>query len=242
MARLLEGHLSILDGFRGPGYHLAVAAVSLVMPKLFLAAKVVAILSAAAVLAVVFELMRRHIGAVAAWVTMLLVTVNAQFVLYTIQVGTDMYFMALAVATGAVMLGRRSWKTALAAGALAGASYLTRYNGLFLLVAGLGIMLFADRDEATWRDRIIRTAAFFGAAFVVILPWALFTWSEGYGFFYNNNYKNIAYEGVRPRQRGVGSVLAVRHACLQLLRRRDQDRLRAVHLDHVQEWRHPSLG
>ena len=193
-AGILEGRFTTLDGFKGPGYHLAVAALGLLIPKLFWAAKVIAIGSAAVVLVVVFRLVHRTIGTAAAWVTMLLVAVNAQFVLYTVQIGTDMYFLAVATVTGALLLDKRTWKTALAAGACAGFAYITRYNGLFLIVAGLPIMLLADRAETSWRDRLIRTGVFLGAAFIVILPWSLFTWSEGVGFFYNNNHKNVAYE------------------------------------------------
>ena len=191
---LLNGKFTPLDGFKGPGYHLAVAAVGLFVRDLFWAAKIIALVAAGAVLVLLFRLASRHLGRAVGWVAVLIVATNAQFVLYTIQVGTDMYFLALAVGTAVFLLERRTAWRALFAGALAGLAYLTRYNGLFLVVGGLGIMLLADRESVGLRARLLRTGAFFAAVCAAILPWSLFTWSRGVGFFYNQNHLNIAYE------------------------------------------------
>ncbi len=211
-ARLLSGSFTTLDGFKGPGYHLAVAAVGFIVRDLFIAAKLIAIFSASAVLLLTFRLVRKYLGAKIAWVTFAVIATNAQFALYTIQVGTDLYFLALAVAAGYLILDRpgvsrkRHVRRAFIAGALAGLAYLTRYNGLFLLVGGTIVYLLADWKEIPeysetsdeqplpWRTRAYRTIAFIFAAALMVLPWSLFTYSQGRGFFYNVNYLNIAYE------------------------------------------------
>ena len=210
--RLLHGAFTTLDGFKGPGYHLALAAVGAVIRDFFYAAKILALASSGAVLLLLYRLVRRHIGAEAAWITWIVVATNAQFVLYAIQVGTDMYFLALAMVTATLLLERsRQARTkqvhrALIAGALAGMCYLTRYNGLFLILGGVLILLLADWREipafsetsderpTPWRTRSARAVAFIVAAVVVILPWSLFTYAKGRGFLYNLNYLNIAYE------------------------------------------------
>jgi len=209
---LLHGRLTPLDGFKGPGYHLAVAAVGLVVRNLFWAGKIVSLASAAAVLLILTRLVWAHLGRWVALLVFLIVATNAQFVLYTIQVGTDMYFLALTVMTAALVLDRpdasrrRSMRRAALAGLLAGLAYLTRYNGLFLILGGTVVLLLADwreipeysetehRRPLPWRVRVGRTATFLAASAIVIVPWSLFTWSQSRGFFYNLNYLNIAYE------------------------------------------------
>jgi len=211
--KLLRGQFTTLDGFKGPGYHLAVAAVALAARDLFVAAKIVALVSAGGALILLFRLVSRRLGSAVGWAAVLVVATNPQFALYTIQIGTDMYFLALTVAAATLVLGRRTPYRAVVAGALAGLAYLTRYNGLSLIVSGLVIMLLADRrtrlkasspagsegepDVRAIHDlkaRLIRTGTFLLGAFTVVLPWSLFTWSQGKGFFYNTNYLNIAYE------------------------------------------------
>jgi tetratricopeptide (TPR) repeat protein len=191
--KLLSGDFTPLDGFKGPGYHIAVALVSIVFRDLFISAKVVAILSAAAVIIVMFRAVNRNINQLTAWITVGLIAFNAQFMLYTVQVGTDMYFLALCVGTACLILEKRTLKWTLLAGALTGFTYLTRFNGLFLIAAGFLIMLLADRDERDLKARLLRTGVFLGAAFLVVLPWSLYTLSEGRGFFFNRNYLNVGY-------------------------------------------------
>lgn len=211
-AKLLNGSFTTLDGFKGPGYHLAVAAVGLLVRNLFIAAKLIAIVSSSAVLLLTFRLVRKHLGAKVAWIAFAVIATNAQFALYTIQVGTDLYFLALAVAAGYLILDRpgvsrtRHVRRAFIAGALGGLAYLTRYNGLFLLLGGTVIYLLADWKEIPkysemsdeqplpWRTRVCRTIAFILAVAITILPWSFFTYSQGRGFFYNVNHLNIAYE------------------------------------------------
>ncbi|HDS73903.1 MAG TPA: hypothetical protein ENN56_00030, partial [Firmicutes bacterium] len=189
-AKLLNGSFTTLDGFKGPGYHIAVAAVGLIVRDLFLAAKLIAIVSASAVLLLTFRLVRAFLGAKAAWITFAVIATNAQFALYTIQVGTDVYFLALAVAAGYFILDRpgvsrtRHVRRAFIAGAIGGLAYLTRYNGLFLLLGGTIVYLLADWKETPeysettdeqplpWRTRVYRTIAFVFAAAITILPWS----------------------------------------------------------------------
>ena len=201
---LLSGQFTALDGYKGPGYHFAVALVSLAARNLFYSAKLVSLASAGVVLTLLFAIVRRHVGAFAAWVAIAILVTNAPFALYTIQIGTDMYFLALAVATSVLILDSQActnvMRRALVAGALAGLTYLTRYNGVFLIVGGVAVFLLSHDVPAARGSRTRLRAGlqpagvFLSAAAAVILPWGLFTWSKGQGFFYNRNYQNIAYE------------------------------------------------
>ena len=192
--KMLHGEFTPLDGFKGPGYHIAVAFVSFVARDLFLSAKIVALASSAIVLWLLFRLVQRSLGTGTASVAMLFVATNAQFILFTIQVGTDMFFLAVALAAATLILDRGGWQRSVAAGLLAGFAYLTRYNGVFLTLAGIVIMALADRDTLDRRQRLLRTAAFVCGVLVVFAPWSIYTWSQGLGFFFNANHLNIAYE------------------------------------------------
>ena len=192
--KMLRGEFTPLDGFKGPGYHAAVALVSFVARDLFLSAKIVALASSAIVLWLLFRLVRRSLGTGTAWVAMLFVATNAQFILFTIQVGTDMFFLAVALAAATLILERGGWQRSVVAGLLAGFAYLTRYNGVFLTLAGIVIMALADRTTLGRRQRLLRTGAFVGGVLVVFAPWSFYTWSRGLGFFFNANHLNIAYE------------------------------------------------
>ncbi len=201
---MLRGDFSVLDGFKGPGYHMAVALVSIVVRDLLLSAKVVALSSAGIVLALLFHVIRRRIGHPEAWCTIALVALNAQFALYTIQVGTDMYFLALAMAAAVLILDglgiENLLRCALIAGVLAGLAYLTRYNGIFLVLGGVFLFLLDGRQRGKSRiwppavENIKVAGLFLVASAATVLPWSLLTWSKGLGFFHNRNYVNIAYE------------------------------------------------
>jgi tetratricopeptide (TPR) repeat protein len=191
---LISGNFTPLDGFKGPGFHIVTGAASFVVRDLFLSAKVVALVSAGIVLWILFRLIRRRVGLGAAWLTIVIVAFNAQFILFTVQVGTDMLFLALVVGAATLLLERAGSARALYAGLLSGFAYLTRFNGIFLIVAGLCILALADRSLLDWRKRALRTVVFAGGVLAMLAPWAVFTWSHGRGFFYNANYLNIAYE------------------------------------------------
>jgi 4-amino-4-deoxy-L-arabinose transferase-like glycosyltransferase len=79
------------------------------------------------------------------------------------------------------------------AGFFGGLSYLTRYNGIFLLSFVVVIMLI-NFWNLSWAKRIIASAVFIVVFVLTFSPWGFYTLSEKGSFFYNENYKNIAYE------------------------------------------------
>jgi len=99
--------------------------------------------------------------------------------------------------------GHRPWPWLLA-GVLAGSAWLTRYNGIALLPAGILFALFFARPR-----RLLATAAFLGGWFILALPWALFLWKKTGEPFWNTNYQNlaIAVYAPNPSRAQVGAFM-----------------------------------
>jgi hypothetical protein len=115
---------------------------------------------------------------------------------YSIQAGTDLFFLFLCLAVLTLFLGERwpaRWRIA-GAGALTGAAYVTRYNGLFLLAACLiGIFVF-NLLERPLRQRARACAAFLAFFLLAASPWLYANWRRHGSPIYNTNYLNMATE------------------------------------------------
>jgi hypothetical protein len=195
-AALRQGRV-LIEHFdsKGWGYPLAVAAVSFLGLDLFRAAQMIGVLSACAVLWCAFHLHRRLLGSVLALLSVLLLIYNPTFLANTYEVGTDMFFFALALGSITLLLGaERPGRFAIAlSGILGGWAFSTRYNGLFLwpgAVIALVAWLEPDRPaRARWIKAGIWSAGFLAAA----APWLLVNAAHTGNPLTNNNYTNVGY-------------------------------------------------
>jgi len=191
---ILEGGFPI-DGARGPVYFLLLAAVGLLTGDFFNAGMVIGLASAGAFLYFTFKLLSDLFREDSALVVTLLTAANPVFVQHTYSSGTDMFFCALAAGTIYFCLRpeRLGYGHLIVGGVLAGVAYLTRYNGVFIL-AGLllGILVF-DRARPGKGGRLMGCALVLAAFALTITPWGIYCLREKGQFFYNMNYRNIAY-------------------------------------------------
>ncbi|MCZ6702339.1 MAG: glycosyltransferase family 39 protein [Ignavibacteria bacterium] len=190
----LNGNLQI-DPFRGPIYAIILGLVNLIISDYFYSGIIIGIISAAIVIFLTFELLKRIFSPTVAFFVSLILAVNPIFVQYTYSAGTDMVFIALATATLFFFFKDKqlNYKNLVIAAMLGGLSYLTRYNGLFLL-GFIFIILFVNYWDIPWIERM-RSSAFYLVTFVItITPWGIYCLNEKGSFFYNENYKNLAYE------------------------------------------------
>jgi hypothetical protein len=192
---LLQGHMTIED-FHGPLYPIVLALLSLVTQDLFHAGVIVSTVSAAVALFFAYELFRRWLRAEIAFAAVVMMGLNTTFVQHAYSAGTDMLFNALVIGGTFFLLkdDKQSWRSLLIAAVLFALGYLTRYNGLFVIVAVPAVMLLVNPFGHSWRDRVITAAVFVAAFIVLITPWGLYCLREKGSFFYNKNYLNIAYE------------------------------------------------
>lgn len=184
-----------MDAFRGPLYPIVLGVFGFLIGDFFKAGIFIGVLSASAVIYVTFELLKKITTPALAFFVTMLVAVNPVFVQYSYSAGTDMFFNALAALTIYFFLNKSEfgYRQIILAGLFGGLSYLTRYNGIFLL-SFIVVIFFVNYWKISWLGRFKAAAVFIIVFVVTFSPWGFYTLSEKGSFFYNENYKNIAYE------------------------------------------------
>jgi hypothetical protein len=190
----LEGTIP-MDAFRGPLYPMVLGIVGFVIGDFFKAGILIGVISAAVVIYVTFEIIKRVFSPYTAFFVALFLAVNPVFVQYSYSAGTDMFFSALASLTIYYFLksSKLTYGNIVLAGIFGGLSYLTRYNGVFLL-SFIVVILFVNFWNLSWKKRFVTSIVFVVVFVLTFSPWGFYTLSEKGSFFYNENYKNIAFE------------------------------------------------
>jgi hypothetical protein len=193
---LLRGVVSIENyDSKGWGYPLTVAAVSFLGFDIFRAGQIVALLSAVGAAWILYRLHRSLFGPVHALVSLAVVLANLVFIQNTYEVGTDMFFLAVSLASVALLLRSKSpsIRALLASGLLGGYAFSTRYNGLFLLPGALLLALAFHVPPGPMRERARRAAIWCGAFLLGALPWLVVNAIHTGNPLTNSNYVNVGY-------------------------------------------------
>ena len=190
----INGYLKI-DPFRGPFYPIVLGLVNLIISNYFISGILIGIVSASFVIFLSYEIIKRIFSPLVALFVTLILAVNPIFVQYSYSAGTDMIFCALATATMYFFLKSNTlnYKNLIIAAILGGLSYLTRYNGVFLF-GFVVVILFINYWNISWTNRIKSSVVFVAVFILTFTPWGIYCLNEKGSFFYNENYKNIAYE------------------------------------------------
>src|SRR5262245_49403062 len=185
--------------FQGPGYPATLAVVAKLAGMsgdLFTVGKWMSVVCAVLCGLLVFVLFARLFGYWAGVGAQLIATVSGEFPQFSINAATDVFFLLLCLTALVVFTGERlapPWRVALT-GALAGAVYLTRYNGLFLPIACLVGITLLDFFKQRWLGRLALSAIFVALFLGVSSPWLIANYKRHGSPFYNTNYLNIATE------------------------------------------------
>jgi hypothetical protein len=190
----INGDLQI-DAFRGPLYPIVLSLVNLIISNYFTSGILIGVLSASILIYITFELVKKIFSPIVSLFVVLLLAFNPIFVQYTYSAGTDMMFNLLAAATLFFFFKDKelNYKDIIIAAVIGGLSYLTRYNGVFLL-GFVFIILFVNYQNNNWLQRIKSSSVFVAVFILTFTPWGIYCLNEKGSFFYNENYKNIAYE------------------------------------------------
>src|SRR5438552_6804483 len=182
--------------YQGPGYPAALAVVTKLTGDLFISGKWISITSAALVALLTFWLCSRLFGYWTGVGAATIVMVSGEYLRFTINATTDVFFLLLCLTTLAVFTSRWlpvPWRVALAAVA-ASLTYLTRYNGLFLLAACLFGIVVLDLFGRRLTERLGLAAVFVGVFLLTASPWLYASYRQRGSPFYNANYLNMATE------------------------------------------------
>jgi len=194
-ARLIQsGHL---DPARysvvGPVYELVLASVGFVTRDLFLGAELISLLATVATLIALFLLVSRRMGERVGIFAALFFATNAWVFRFGYSATTDALAIALQALALMLALSRPSARGAALAGLAAAAAFLTRYNAIYLLPAGLLIL---------WLETPRRTTLAFALSFLApVAAWVLWCLAQGSHFSFQLHH-NIAYE-VYARHDGI---------------------------------------
>jgi hypothetical protein len=196
---LLHGHLDPTRyGVVGPGYEIALAMLGVVIPNLFVAAELLSLAAMVGGLLLWIHILSRRTDSRLALVAALFLATNATFFRYGYSVTNDALAFVLQAGALALLLLGSSTRSIALAGALAALAFLTRYNGIALLPAGIAAIFLGGTPYADRR----RAALLFAAAFVlVVAPWVAFSLAHGQRFSFQFHH-NIAYD-VFARSKGI---------------------------------------
>jgi len=192
---LLAGRL-LLDNFRGPGYEIVLALFQLIVGDFFKAGMLLSVCSAGITLLLLYGVVKRAFDADTALLVAIGTAVIPAFFTFSYTAGTDMFFVVLAFSVLYLLIRSNlthPWLLLLA-GLLSGYTYLTRYNGLaIMLAAGASILWLCD-PAVPWKKRIGSAFIFLTGAAVTIVPFSIYTHQVTGRFSYNDNFLNVAYE------------------------------------------------
>jgi hypothetical protein len=192
--KFLAGEIP-MDAFRGPLYPVVLAIFGFILGDFFHAGILIGVLSASIVVFATYELLKKIFSHLISFLVTILVAFNPIFFQFSYSAGTDMFFNALASLTLYFFFKNKelSYKNLILAAIFGGLSYLTRYNGIFL-ASFVFVILFVNSWNISWIKRIKASVIFAAVFLITFSPWGFYCLSEKGSFFYNENYKNIAYE------------------------------------------------
>jgi hypothetical protein len=185
--------------YQGPGYPATLALIAKLAGMsgdLFTVGKWLSVVCAVLCGLLVFVLFARLFGYWVGVGAQLIAVVSGEFPQFSINAATDVFFLLLGLGVLVVFTSERiplRWRVALS-GALAGLTYLTRYNGLFLLAACLIGIILLNLFKQGWRERWALSAIFLIAFLITASPWLYANFKHRGSPFYNTNYLNLATE------------------------------------------------
>ncbi|MFZ4619299.1 MAG: ArnT family glycosyltransferase [Bacteroidota bacterium] len=196
MAKDILRGIWTIEEFRGPGYPMVLALFGSVFGNFFTAGVIASAVTASLTLFFTFEVLKKLFRSDLALVVVLLTGLNQTFVQYAYTAGTDMTFNCFTSAAVYFLLkSERVSAVNIILAALASAlAYLTRYNGIVVLVAVPVMIAAFNIYDIPVKQRLQMSGLFLLGFFLSISPWGIYCWTERGSFFYNKNYLNIAYE------------------------------------------------
>jgi hypothetical protein len=192
--RVILGDFSVANfPYKGPVYPLLLLPVRLVVGNWYDAAVILSVVAGGACLILCERLVRRLWGHTLAIAVLVYLSVQRDFVTLLHRANSDMVFLALVLAAIlALLTSVRTRKRLAIAGALGALAFLTRYNGVFLPLASVPVLLLLPRD-ASIRTRLVALAAYCVGFLAVTGPWFAKNLLETGMLLKTRNIENVVY-------------------------------------------------
>lgn len=190
----LKGNI-LIDAFHGPLYQIVLGIFGFVIGEFLKAGMLINILSASAVIFLTMTLVRKLFSNEYSFFVGILLAVNPIFIQYTYSAGTDMFFNALICLAVYLLFIKNDFRYSnlIFTSFVTGLAYLTRYNGIFLIILFF-LIIIVNYWGIDLKTKIKASLTFFVTFIITISPWGIFLLIKKGSFFYNDNYRNIAFE------------------------------------------------
>ena len=211
---------------KGPGYPALVALVTLATGDVFVAGKWISVVSAALAGLLAFLVCARLFGYWAGIGAQMILLVSGPFPTFALSASTDVVFLLLCLTALLCFMHDRPvarWRVA-GAGAVTGAAYLVRYNGVFLVPPFLLAILFLNVFGVGWRKRLELAAVLLAVILITVAPWLYLNYRYNGSPFYNTTYQIVALvfygdlAGGWTNQDGMRVLLGTFHSFGDVLR------------------------
>lgn len=185
----------VIDGFQGPMYPMLLGLVKSIVGDYMKAGQLINALSVSLFLLAITLVFKRIFSTPIALGIFLITAANKHIIQNTYSCGTDMLFLGLLGGMIYFLLieQKASWKNIILTGVFAGLTFLTRFNGLFMVLGILFSYTILNIYHVNWKDRLIHSAAVFTLFLGIYSPYGFYTQSEKGSFMFNTNYKNVAW-------------------------------------------------
>lgn len=190
----LEGSIHI-DSFQGPMYPMVLGLVKSVVGDYMLAGQLINALGISLFLLGISLILKKLLGAPIALGAFLLTASNKHIIQNTYSCGTDMLFLAFLGGMFYFLLrnNKFSYKDVALTGVFAGLTFLTRFNGLFMIFGVVFCYVVLNVQNTNIKNRVISAAMALVIFIGLYTPYGLYTLKEKEAFVYNTNYKNLAW-------------------------------------------------
>lgn len=190
----LEGSIAI-DGFQGPLYPMILGVFKTITGDYMIAGQLINIISVSAFLLCITIVFRKIFSSEIAIITFLLTASNKHIIQNTYSCGTDMLFLGLLGGLIYFLLRSKEYdlKNIIITGVFAGLAFLTRFNGLFMVLGVIFSYTIINIYGTELKRRLIASGIVLALFFGIYSPYGLHTLSEKDSFLYNTNYKNVAW-------------------------------------------------
>ncbi len=185
----------VIDGFQGPLYPMVLGVFKSIIGDYMKAGQLINCLGISCFLLSITLVFRRIFTIEVALAAFLITATNKHIIQNTYSCGTDMLFLGLLGAMIFFLLRSQTfnWKNICLTGLFAGLAFLTRFNGLFMLIGIILSYSIINIYQVNLKTRLILSLAVTTIFLAIYAPYGFYTLSEKDSFLYNTNYKNVAW-------------------------------------------------